>query len=487
EKLADMGYDPGLYHPSPYTAIKVPVFSFEKLVDVDTHLGPEMKSTGEVLGIGKDLNEALYKGLLGAGYKMQKSGGIFLTVRDSDKPEIVDIAKKFHNLGFTLYATSGTAEVLRRAGFSSIVVRKIYEDPENNSMSLLESGKINYIVSTSARGREPAKDSVKIRRKASSLGIACLTSIDTANALADILMSRYSEINTELVDLNNMRHSKTKLEFTKMQGCGNDYIYIDCFEREVNSPESLAVFLSDRHYGVGGDGIILIEKSKVADAKMRIFNLDGSEGTMCGNGIRCVGKYLYDSRNLKKKAMTIETKSGIKQLKLVTKNDKVMRVSVNMGKAELAPANIPVLLDGENVINRKVNIGGNDYKITCVNMGNPHCVVFRDDVDGLDLAKVGPLFESNPMFPERVNTEFVSIVDKRTIKMRVWERGSGETLACGTGACAAAVAATLNGFCEKGEDIRVMLAGGELTINYTDDRVTMTGSAEKVFEGSVEF
>ncbi len=487
EKLSDMGYDPGLYHPSPYTAIKVPVFSFEKLVDVDTHLGPEMKSTGEVLGIGKDLNEALYKGLLGAGYKMQKSGGIFLTVRDSDKPEIVDIAKKFHNLGFTLYATAGTAEVLRRAGFSSIMVRKIYEDAENNSMSLLESGKINYIVSTSARGREPAKDSVKIRRKASSLGIACLTSIDTANALADILMSRYSEINTELVDLNNMRHSKTKLEFTKMQGCGNDYIYIDCFEREVNSPESLAVFLSDRHYGVGGDGIILIEKSRVADAKMRIFNLDGSEGTMCGNGIRCVGKYLYDSRNLKKKAMTIETKSGIKQLKLITKNDKVMRVSVNMGKAELAPANVPVLLDGESVIKRKVTVGGEDYKITCVGMGNPHCVIFRDDVDGLDLAKIGPLFESNPMFPERVNTEFVSIVDSRTIKMRVWERGSGETLACGTGACAAAVAAVLNGFCEKGEDIRVMLAGGELTINYTDERVTMTGSAEKVFEGSVEF
>ena len=273
----------------------------------------------------------------------------------------------------------------------------------------------------------------------------------------------------------------------KMQGCGNDYIYIDCFEREVNSPESLAVFLSDRHYGVGGDGIILIEKSRVADAKMRIFNLDGSEGTMCGNGIRCVGKYLYDSRNLKKKAMTIETKSGIKQLKLITKNDKVMRVSVNMGKAELTPANIPVLLDGESVIKRKVTVGGEDYKITCVSMGNPHCVIFRDDVDGIDLAKIGPLFESNPMFPERVNTEFVSIVDSRTIKMRVWERGSGETLACGTGACAAAVAAVLNGFCEKGEDIRVMLAGGELTINYTDERVIMTGTAEKVFAGSVEF
>ncbi len=487
EKLADMGYDAGLYHPSPYTAVKVPVFSFEKLVDVDTHLGPEMKSTGEVLGIGKDLQEALYKGLIAAGYKMYKTGGVFLSVRDSDKPEITDIAKKFHNLGFTLYATEGTAETVRRAGFEVKVVDKLYEGGDNHSIALLESGKINYIVSTSARGRIPARDSVKIRRKASALGIPCLTSIDTANALADSLMSRYSEINTELVDLNNMRHSKTKLQFTKMQGCGNDYIYIDCFEREINSPESLSVFLSDRHYGVGGDGIILVGPSKIADAKMRIFNLDGSEGMMCGNGIRCVGKYLYDSRNLKKKVMTIETLSGVKQLKLITKNDEVMRVSVNMGKAELSPEKIPVALEGEAVIDREISVAGEKYKVTCVSMGNPHCVVFREDVDGLDLEKIGPAFETNPIFPERVNTEFVRVIDEHTIKMRVWERGSGETLACGTGACAAAVACVLNGLCPKGEDIRVLLTGGELTINYTDERVFMTGNAEKVFEGTVEF
>ncbi|MBR6522076.1 MAG: diaminopimelate epimerase [Oscillospiraceae bacterium] len=277
-----------------------------------------------------------------------------------------------------------------------------------------------------------------------------------------------------------------RLEFTKMHGCGNDYVYFDCFDRQINSPETLAVTLSDRHYGVGGDGIILIGKSEIADAEMRIFNLDGSEGTMCGNGIRCVGKYLYDSGRVKKDELTVETKSGIKYLKLTVENDKVVLVSVNMGKAGLAPANVPVLLEGESVIDRKVNVNGEDYNITCVSMGNPHCIIFCEDVDAIELAKIGPHFEFNPMFPERVNTEFVSIVDEHTIKMRVWERGSGETLACGTGACASAVAATLNGFCKKGEDVRVILAGGELTINYTDERVIMTGAAEKVFEGFVE-
>jgi carbamoyl-phosphate synthase large subunit len=208
---------------------------------------------------------------------------------------------------------------------------------------------------------------------------------------------------------------------------------------------------------------------------------------MCGNGIRCVGKYLYDSRNLKKKVMTIETKSGLKQLKLITKNNEGMRVSVNMGRAELNPARVPVLLVGDKILNQPTRVAGGTWPITCVSMGNPHCVVFRDDVDGLDLESIGPRFETDPIFPERVNTEFVKVIDEHTVKMRVWERGSGETLACGTGACAAVVAAVENGFCPKGEDVRVILLGGELTVNYTDERVTMTGNAEKVFEGTVEF
>jgi len=486
EKLADMDYGTGFYRKSPYTCVKVPVFSFEKLTDVDTQLGPEMKSTGEVLGVGRNLSEALYKGLVAAGYKMYKSGGVLITVRDSDKSEIVEIAKKFAALGFELYATKGNAAMLRNSGLEVTEVAKIHESDTNNTISLLESGKVNYIISTSAKGRLPARDSVKLRRRAVMLGIPCLTAIDTADALADSLMSRYSEINTELVDINNMREKKKKINFTKMQGCGNDYIYIDCLEKMVASPESLSVYMSDRHFGVGGDGIVLIAPSRVADCRMIMFNLDGSEGNMCGNAIRCVGKYMYDVAGHKRKHMTVETKSGIKKLELMTLGDEVVRVKVDMGKAELDPGKIPVALEGDMIVDRPVKIAGGDYNITCVSMGNPHAVVFTDMVDVLDLEKLGPKFEMDPLFPERVNTEFIKVIDKNTLKMRVWERGSGETLACGTGACAAVVAACLNGFCNKGEDVRVILRGGELVIRYTDEAVYMTGNCEKVFDGSIE-
>ena len=402
EKLRDLGYLPGIAKIPPYVAVKVPVFSFEKLTDVDTHLGPEMKSTGEVLGIGKSLEEALCKGLLAAGYRLKKRGGVLITVRDSDKEEIVPVAEKFLEGGFTLYATSGTAKYLAAKGLSVNTVEKIHEGGSNNTASLLESGKLSYIISTSAKGRDPAEDDVKIRRKACALGIPCLTSVDTANALADSLLSGYSEINTELVDINNLRSEHMKLKFTKMQGCGNDYIYISCFGGvSVNSPESLSVYLSDRHFGIGGDGIVLIMPSDVADARMRMFNLDGSEGKMCGNAIRCIGKYLYDNRIVRKTEMTIETLAGIKKLSLYTKNGKVSSVRVDMGKAELDPAKIPVNLPGESVVARKAEIGGREYEITCVSMGNPHCVVFCDDVDTLDLDEIGPVFENDPLFPDR--------------------------------------------------------------------------------------
>ena len=486
EKLADMDYGVGFYRQSPYTCVKVPVFSFEKLTDVDTQLGPEMKSTGEVLGVGRNLSEALFKGLVAAGYKMYKHGGVLITVRDSDKSEIVEVAKKFDSLGFNLYATPGNAAALEAAGMKVEVVHKIHESDTNNTMTLLESGKVNYIISTSAKGRLPARDSVKLRRRAVMLGIPCLTAIDTADALADSLMSRYSEINTELVDINNMREKRKVINFTKMQGCGNDYIYIDCLEKMVSSPESLSVYMSDRHFGVGGDGIVLIAPSRVADCRMIMFNLDGSEGNMCGNAIRCVGKYMYDVAGHKKKHMTVETKSGIKKLELMTLGDEVVRVKVDMGKAELTPSKIPVTLEGDAIINRPVDYNRTTYNVTCVSMGNPHAVIFTDLVDALDLEKIGPDFETHEIFPERVNTEFIKVIDEHTLKMRVWERGSGETLACGTGACAAAVAACLNGYCKKGEDIKVILRGGELIIRYTDEAVYMTGNCEKVFTGSIE-
>ena len=493
-KLVDLGFGTGLYKPSPYVAVKVPVFSFEKLTDVDTHLGPEMKSTGEVLGIGNNLEEALYKGLIASGHKMTKGGGVFITVRDQDKPEIGEIAKKFDKMGFAIYATTGTAMVLAKVGLSVKIVDKIHESSVN-TITLLESGKVNYVISTSAKGRNPARDSVKIRRKASLLGIPCLTALDTANALADSLMSRYTPENTEIIDINNLKERKQKLKFTKMSACSNDYIYINLFDKEntVSSPEFLSIFLSDRHNGVGGDGVILICPSDVADAQMRMFNLDGSEGMMCGNGIRCVAKYLFDNGIAKgqkvgegRHVLHIDTKSGAKECTVITKNGLVSKVTVDMGKAELAPEKVPVRLEGEKVVNKPISIGGNVYRITCCSMGNPHCTVFVPSVDKLDLEDLGPKFEHDPMFPDRVNVEFVEVIDQHTLKARIWERGSGETMACGTGTCAAVVAATLNGYCEKGKDIRVILKGGELKIHYTDERVLMTGKAEKVYDGVVE-
>ncbi|HHX72681.1 MAG TPA: carbamoyl-phosphate synthase large subunit, partial [Clostridiales bacterium] len=485
EPLADMGFGTGLYQTAPYVAVKVPVFSFEKLADVDTLLGPEMKSTGEVLGLGKTLDEALYKGMVAAGYTMKKTGGVLMSVQDIDKAEVVDTAKSFAALGFQLYATKGTAALLTRAGLSVETVSKLHEEGEN-VIDYLESGKVDYVVSTSSKGRIPSRDSVKIRRKAVERAIPCLTSLDTANALVLSLKSRYSQNSTELVDINRMRKERQTLKFVKLHGTGNDYIYFDCLQTPIQSPESLSVHLSERNLGIGGCGIILIEPSLVADAKMRIFNRDGSEASMCGNGIRCVGKYLFDNGLVSRHQIAIETLSGVKSLTLYERGGKVHSVRVNMGKAELAPEKVPVLLPGPSVLGRKVAIDGKDLEISCVSMGNPQCVVFCDEVDLLAVETLGPAIENASIFPERTNVAFVQVVSKNTLKVRIWERGSGESMASGTGACAAAVAAAELGYCEKGGNINVRLKGGTMLVQYTDEAVYMTGDAVKAFEGTVE-
>ncbi|MCL2488055.1 MAG: carbamoyl-phosphate synthase large subunit [Oscillospiraceae bacterium] len=487
ERLRDMGYGTGLYPITPYVAVKVPVFSFEKLANVDTHLGPEMKSTGEVLGLAKSLDEALYKGLAAAGYKMKRTGGgVFFTIRDSDKKELPDVAKKFHELGFTLYATKGTAACIRENGLPVEKIDKIHES-DVNPLTLLESGRVDFIVSTSSKGRIPTRDCVIIRRKAVERNIPCLTSIDTANAIADSLRGKYTVANTELIDINSMRTAAARLPFTKMQGCGNDYIYFNCLERSIDNPAGLALALSDRHLGIGGEGVVLICPSEKADARMRIFNLDGSEGRMGGNAIRCVAKYLYDNKIVERETLTVETLAGVKQVKLQKYNGQVKRATADMGPAVMAPAAIPADFDGDKIVDRPVNIGAGEYRITCVSMGNAHCVVFVPNPDVLDLEKLGPKFENFEKFPQRINTEFVKVLDKNTLKMRVWERGSGETWACGTGACAAAVAAVEMGYCEKDTDIKVKLRGGDLIVRYTDETVTLTGTAETVYTGEVVF
>lgn len=278
------------------------------------------------------------------------------------------------------------------------------------------------------------------------------------------------------------------MKFTKMHGIGNDYVYVNCFEETVEDPERVSELISDRHFGIGSDGLVLIMPSDKADFRMRMFNADGSEGMMCGNATRCIGKYVYDKGMTDKTEITLETKSGIKKLKLFPENGKVKTVLVDMGKAIIKPADIPVLADGEDFISRKIEVNGAEETVTCVSMGNPHCVIFTDkNVDDFELEKIGPSYENHPLFPERINTEFANVIDGNTVKMRVWERGSGETWACGTGACATAVAACLNGHCKRDEEIRLMLRGGDLFITYkSDGTVLMRGPATTVFRGEID-
>ena len=280
------------------------------------------------------------------------------------------------------------------------------------------------------------------------------------------------------------------LTFSKMHGIGNDYIYINCFQETVTDPEKLSIFMSNGRFGVGSDGLVLILPSEVADFRMRIFNADGSEAMMCGNATRCVGKYVYEHGMTDKTEVSLETNSGIKYLTLYVNEatNKVDAVKVDMGKAILKPAEIPVADDGDRFIAKPVVVDGVSYDMTCVSMGNPHAVVFLPEIDSLDLEKIGPSFEHHPLFPNRVNTEFIRVIDDHTLQMRVWERGSGETFACGTGACAAAVASVLNGYCKREQEILIHLRGGDLRIIYhNDESVTMIGPATFIFEGKMEY
>ena len=277
------------------------------------------------------------------------------------------------------------------------------------------------------------------------------------------------------------------MKFTKMHGCGNDYVYVDCTNEMIENPSEVSKYVSDRHFGIGSDGLILICSSETADFRMAMYNADGSEGAMCGNGIRCVAKYVYDKGLTDKKNISIETKSGIKELELTVEDGKVSLVKVNMGAPILKAKDIPVDVDTEKCIDSDINVDGKDYKITCVSMGNPHAVTFIDeDVKTFPIEKIGPKFENHPMFPDRVNTEFVQVLNRHEVNMRVWERGSGETLACGTGTCATVVACVLNGLTD--DEVTVHLLGGDLFLNYDreNNTVRMTEPPVIPLEGTIE-
>lgn len=275
------------------------------------------------------------------------------------------------------------------------------------------------------------------------------------------------------------------MKFTKMEGLGNDYVYVNCFRETVDNPSEVAKKVSDRHFGIGSDGLILIRPSEVADFRMDMYNADGSQAEMCGNGIRCVAKYVYDYGLTDKTSISIETLAGIKYLDLQVTDGKVSLITVNMGSPELVPDKIPVILDSKRVVDEPIEVDGTTYKMTCVSMGNPHCIVFVEDTASFPLETVGPLFENHERFPKRVNTEFIQLLDRKTVNMRVWERGSGETLACGTGACASAVACILNGLTE--DEITLHLLGGDLIVRWDQEEnlVYMTGPARVVFDGEI--
>ena len=276
------------------------------------------------------------------------------------------------------------------------------------------------------------------------------------------------------------------MKFTQMHGLGNDYVYVNCFEEKIDNPPAVARFVSDRHFGIGSDGLIMINPSKTADFEMEMYNADGSRGEMCGNGIRCVAKYVYDYGLTDKTQISVETLGGIKYLDLTVEDGKVSLVKVDMGKPELEADLIPIISEREQVSDEPIEVDGKEYHMTGVSMGNPHAVIYVDDVKGLDLEKIGPKFENHERFPKRINTEFVHCIDRQTVEMRVWERGSGETLACGTGACAVAVSSILNNLTDT--QVTVKLLGGDLQIEWDreKDRVFMTGPATVVFDGVID-
>ncbi len=276
------------------------------------------------------------------------------------------------------------------------------------------------------------------------------------------------------------------MKFTKMHGLGNDYVYVNGFQEQLDCPSEIAKFVSDRHKGIGSDGLILINPSEVADFEMEMYNADGSRGEMCGNGIRCVGKFVYDKGLTDKTLITVETLGGVKSLQLYVQNEKVSSVRVDMGEPEMTAKNVPVVSENEQVVNEEIQVDETTYAMTCISMGNPHAVVYIDYVAQLDIESIGPKFENHARFPNRVNTEFSRVIDRKTVEMRVWERGSGETQACGTGACAVAVASILNGYTE--DSVTIKLLGGDLDIEWdrTTNHIFMTGTAETVFEGEIQ-
>ena len=488
-RLRDLPCGTGLYRPSPYCAVKVPVFSFEKLSGADVQLGPEMKSTGEVLGVGKNLEEALYKGLIAAGYAVRhhEPGGVLISVQDRDKPEIVELARRLASLGCRLYTTGGTAEYLKSRGIRSASVGKISQG-NRDIPYLLDQGRVQYVLSTSSPDSSERADAQVLRSKAIERRAACMTSLDTARALVDCMVSGYDEGNVELVDMAHLPDRKRPVRFVKMHCGGNEYIYVDTIRQSVAEPASLSVALCGRRRSVGGDGLVIVAPPRgKADARMTLYDADGTRARIGGNALRGVGKYLYEKLDVKKKDLSIETDDGVKALRLYDRDGEIYSVEALIGRPDFDPARVPVTLnaDGRPVVSQYYSCGGFDDQITCLSLGDPQCVILTDDCDGAELNVEGPLMERAEIFPEGTNVSCVSVADRHTLRVRTWERRIGETMSCGTSVCAAAVVAARLGLVDEGE-ISVRTAGGLLVVRLAPEGVFLIGGVDCDFEGVIE-
>lgn len=488
EKLQNLGYGTGLYRSPAYVAVKVPVFSFEKLTDANSILGPEMKSTGEVLGLGRTMNEALFKGLTAAGFKVppRKFGeehGVMISVQKRDYPEILPIAMKLHTLGFKLYATRGTAEAIRTMGIEVTQVRKAQESTD--IIDLMESGKTSYIIFTGQANDAALGDYTAVHKRAMQLGIPCLTSVDTAGALVNMIESRYSEQNTELVDINHMRATHRNVYFTKLHSCGNDYIVVDNFDGRIEGPESLCISLCDRNRSIGGDGIVLVEKSRKADVRMRVFYSDGTEGDSCGNGIRCGAKYVYEEGLVGRDIMTVETGSGVQKLKLFMRDGWVTSVTMYVpadrfcydGKTEAVASKDPRMQKNLEAA------GAVDFHTCELTGGGLHCQIFCESIDSIDIEKVGPRIEYSDIFDAPACFEFIKVVDSQTLRMRVWDGANGAVLSSASAAFCAARMAVEQGYCDQNREITVEAPGGDILINFQENQISLTSEVSFAFSG----
>ena len=484
-KLKRLGYGTGLYKNSPYVAVKVPVFSFEKLNDVNSQLGPEMKSTGEVLGIGKTIEEALFKGLVSAGFNMkhptkQNPSGIYFTINDQDKFEIVNIVKKFADLGLTFYATKGTAQVIRSLGIECTEVARL--STNDDIFKLMDEGKIDYIVYTGKTDIESITNYISLHHHAILLGITVLTSLDTTNALADVIAGRYNQFNTELVDINHLRTEKLKLEFNKMHTCGNDYIFFNNMEGRITCPESLAINFADRHYAIGGDGIILIEKSDRADAKVRVFNRDGSDAGLAANALRIAAKYIYDNHMVSGDKVTLESDGEVAELTVSCFNNEASSVCVNIGCAKMEDVVLPEMQTYKKY-------GGHDSVAHVVTLGKKHLVTFLDKIDDVDFEDFTQELSAcdGQLYADVDFVECVRVVNSVTVRMRVFGKVNGETWSCGTAAAAAAIAAIERRDCSRGELITVKVKGGDLFVKINEDgSIEVDGPVKQAFKGIIE-